>query len=147
AIDMEETASSYKIMGEGFRVSFDKHTGSLSSYIVNGKELMKSPMLPNYWRAMTDNDIGAHFDRTSNEWRNASLHRSLIDLCVTTSVSYVLVEVHYQLPTTTTSIATIRYIIYGSNKVEIEHLLQPGKESSDIPEIGMRFELSSSFEE
>ncbi|MGP4040070.1 hypothetical protein ACTWP4_09275 [Gracilibacillus sp. D59] len=107
---------------------------------------MKSPMLPNYWRAMTDNDIGAHFDRTSNEWRKASLNRSLIDLFVAIDVSYVLVEAHYQLATTTPSIATIRYIIHGSNKVEIEHLLQPGKESPDIPEIGMRFELPNSFD-
>ncbi|GAE95308.1 beta-galactosidase [Gracilibacillus boraciitolerans JCM 21714] len=145
-IDMEEKDNSYTIMGEGFNVSFDKYTSSLSSYIVNGKELMKSPMLPNYWRAMTDNDIGTHFDRTSNEWRKASLNRSLIDLRVAFDVSCVLVETHYQLPTTTTSITTIRYTIHASNKVEIENLLQPGKGSSDIPEIGMRFELSDSFD-
>ncbi len=96
---------------------------------------------------MTDNDRGAKVDTISKEWRNASLERSLIDFHVDNYSSYAVVAVHYRLPTTSVSLATIRYTVYASNKIEVEHLLQPGKGLADIPEIGMRCELAASFGE
>lgn len=42
-------------------VKFDEATGALASYKLNGRELMKEPLMPCFGRAMTENDLGAHF--------------------------------------------------------------------------------------
>ncbi len=145
-ISVNEQSNAYQITGEDFSVSFDQTTCDLTSYLVKGVELIKSPMVPNYWRAMTDNDRGAKVDEKSSEWRKASLERTLIDLHIEQLENIIVVEAFYQLPTTSASMATIRYTIHASGKIEVENMLQPGKSLSDIPEIGMRFELADSFD-
>ena len=49
------------IEGEDFIIEFAKNNGFLSRYKVAGKELMNDggQLVPNFWRAPTDNDYGA----------------------------------------------------------------------------------------
>jgi beta-galactosidase len=42
--------------GKGFRLTFDKKNGALSSYVYEGKEQIYSPLLPKFTRPLTDND-------------------------------------------------------------------------------------------
>ena len=41
-----------------FKAEFDKNTGCLKSYQVNGVDLIDSELKPNFWRPLTDNDRG-----------------------------------------------------------------------------------------
>ncbi|MBW7457599.1 DUF4981 domain-containing protein, partial [Paenibacillus sepulcri] len=50
-LSTEESAASLTVAGQGFSASFDKATGSLSSFIVKGNELLSSALIPNFWRA------------------------------------------------------------------------------------------------
>ncbi len=43
------------VSGEGFDAKFVN--GCLASYQIDGKELIKTPMKPNFYRALTDNDV------------------------------------------------------------------------------------------
>ncbi|UOQ85139.1 glycoside hydrolase family 2 TIM barrel-domain containing protein [Gracilibacillus salinarum] len=145
-LDVEETASHYVINGAGFTLSFDKETALMNSYIADDTEYLKQPITPNYWRAMTDNDRGAKFDEKSVEWRQASLERHLKDVTISEDGVGVVVETSFYLATATVSYVKLIYRIDPSGKVEIEHQLQPGEEASDIPEIGLRFEMDQSFD-
>ncbi|MBQ0078030.1 MAG: DUF4981 domain-containing protein [Bacteroidales bacterium] len=42
---------------------FDKATGALNSYKINGRELLVAPVMPCFGRAMTENDLGAKFEK------------------------------------------------------------------------------------
>lgn len=44
-------------------VKFDEATGALASYKLNGRELVKEPLMPCFGRAMTENDLGAGFEK------------------------------------------------------------------------------------
>ncbi|MHA1715812.1 MAG: glycoside hydrolase family 2 TIM barrel-domain containing protein, partial [Promethearchaeota archaeon] len=44
------------IAGSGVSVSFNRKTGILESYKVDGHEFIKKPPEPNFWRALTEND-------------------------------------------------------------------------------------------
>ena len=46
-----------RIFGEHFTIGFDLLHGELSSYCLNGQEMLVSPLKPNFWHAPTDNDI------------------------------------------------------------------------------------------
>jgi beta-galactosidase len=48
------------ISSTDFIITFDKKAGKITSYKFKGMELIKegSGLVPNFWRAPTDNDIG-----------------------------------------------------------------------------------------
>ena len=44
------------VEGDGFKVLFSHLAGGMTSYRYGGKELLKTPIRPNFWRAPTQND-------------------------------------------------------------------------------------------
>ena len=53
-------------------ISFDKKTGFISSYTATGRSLFANDgtMRPCFWRAVTDNDMGANLQNKFQAWRN-----------------------------------------------------------------------------
>jgi beta-galactosidase/beta-glucuronidase len=47
-----------KIAGKHFSVTFSESKGALISFKNKDREMLKSPLVPNFWRAPTDNDSG-----------------------------------------------------------------------------------------
>lgn len=50
------TEQSVTLTAGGVTATVDAATGYLTGYAVRGRELMRSPLVPNFWRASTDND-------------------------------------------------------------------------------------------
>lgn len=48
---------------------FDEATGALNSIKVNGKEMLSAPLMPCFGRALTENDLGAGWDRRFGAWQ------------------------------------------------------------------------------
>ena len=77
-----ETASAYTFCGTVVRpgtlnprraaweVTIDKSLGALTSYKLDGKEMISEPMMPCFDRALTENDLGARFQNRFALWRN-----------------------------------------------------------------------------
>ncbi|GGK87030.1 glycoside hydrolase family 2 TIM barrel-domain containing protein [Rufibacter glacialis] len=59
------------LTGKDFTITFDQTTGTLSSYVLKGQPLLLQGPSPSFWRAPTDNDIGARFNQSMRMWRNA----------------------------------------------------------------------------
>lgn len=53
-------------------IEFDKATGFLCRYIIDGKSILKEGeyLKPNFWRAPTDNDFGAGLQRKFRTWKS-----------------------------------------------------------------------------
>ncbi|MGY3054696.1 hypothetical protein ACVWYG_002905 [Pedobacter sp. UYEF25] len=56
--------------GNNFSVTFDTKVGKLISYVVKGQEMLISGPQPSFYRAPTDNDIGAGLNKSLRMWRN-----------------------------------------------------------------------------
>ena len=56
-------------------VLIDRRTGLIVSAAYEGTELLRSPILPDFWRAPTDNDIGCGAPYRWRKWKLASLYR------------------------------------------------------------------------
>ncbi len=54
--------------GRHFEAYFDPATGALSSYKVDGKQLLAAPLMPCFGRAVTENDLGAWLQRRMGAW-------------------------------------------------------------------------------
>lgn len=48
--------------------ALDDRTGALKSYVVNGRELIREPLMPCFGRAITENDCGAGFHKKMGAW-------------------------------------------------------------------------------
>lgn len=73
-VKVKTTEKSIDLTGNGFSVSFDRSTGYVSDYSVAGQQLLDGEGLrPNFWRAVTDNDMGASLQKNYAAWRNPKL--------------------------------------------------------------------------
>jgi len=59
------------VSGSDFTLTFDLKAGVLKSYILKGMSMLENGPQPSFWRAPTDNDIGAGFNQNMRMWRNA----------------------------------------------------------------------------
>lgn len=55
-----------------WKAVFDKGLGTLSGYSIDGKELMREPLMPSFGRALTENDLGAGLNFRVKVWRYPS---------------------------------------------------------------------------
>lgn len=66
-----ESPTTYILSGKNFEIQFDLQKGTLTSYKFKGEEIVQEGPTPAFWRAPTDNDIGAGFNKKLRMWRNA----------------------------------------------------------------------------
>ncbi|NML40570.1 DUF4981 domain-containing protein [Chitinophaga sp. G-6-1-13] len=81
-LTLQQDAGHAVIKGNGFSVRFNLQQGSLEKYELKGEELLKGSLQPAFWRAPTDNDIGAGFNHSLRKWRNAYADGKLLEATV-----------------------------------------------------------------
>jgi beta-galactosidase len=114
-----------KIVGKGFEVAFDRKSGSLVSYKLDGKELV-SDSAPDLWRPYTDNDNGAM--RTGkklggkleeNKWRTAADKRTVSSFTIEPKDGFATVTVLVDFPTIGAK-ATFEYAVSVTGAVDVK---------------------------
>ncbi|NQX65142.1 DUF4981 domain-containing protein [Paenibacillus alba] len=147
AVRIETTADAVNLKGASFSLEFDKATGDITSYKVEGTELFLSGPTSNFWRAYTDNDRGNQHPARCAPWQEAGSSRTLQALQVkSTSDGQAEVKVRYHLATQPVSSVQLVYTVSPSGEVEVRMELVPGAQLPEIPEIGVMFQLDRSFQ-
>ena len=136
-----------EVTGETFNIQFDKKTGYMDSYVVDGTQMIKegAQLSPNFWRAPTDNDYGAGLQNKYAVWRNPeikllSLKHESKDEQVVVSAEYEMKSVHAKLFLT----YTINNV--GAVKVTQRMAAAADVKVSDMFRFGMQLVMPSSFE-
>jgi beta-galactosidase len=70
-LKLRSSGDQYTISGRNFSLSFDTAKGEMISYQLNGHSLITKGPRPSFWRAPTDNDMGAGYNKKLRMWRNA----------------------------------------------------------------------------
>ncbi len=89
------------IAADGMEIAFDSKTGFMSKYVVNGTPLLGKggTLKPNFWRAVTDNDMGAWLQQKLQVWRNPAMNLTSLGVDKkASSKSQVTVVAHYDMP-------------------------------------------------
>lgn len=134
------------VNGINFTININKVTGDLESYIFNEIELIKNSPMPNFWRAITDNDRGNDLNNRCAEWKNAGEGRKLINLTVENYHNLIMIKEQFILKTSSPSICRINYTIVSTGEITVDFELIPEESLPEIPEIGMMFIIDKSFE-
>lgn len=136
------------VVGDNFRIEFNRATGFIERYIVNGEELMAegSVLEPNFWRAPTDNDYGADLPHKFRIWRNPVLKLEKLSEEMTDGIAVITAD--YSLPVKGSSL-TMRYSVNGAGAIRIEEKLSAGS-VTDVPDMfrfGMRMRMPEKYDE
>ena len=136
------------IIGADFQIDFNKRTGFIEKYLVDGVELMKNDaaMGPNFWRAPTDNDMGANLQMKFKVWRNptltlTSLQASKVNELIEVKAEYEIKEVSAKL--------SINYLINNEGAVKVTQKMVVDKEAK-VPNFfrfGMQLQMPKMFDQ
>ncbi len=132
--------------GNNFLVTIDKSNGVLSSFIYEGKELIHSHLIPNFWRAPIDNDLGNSMQIRCALWKDASANRKVERVEVSKINNWLIeADVYFILPAVNSKYHT-KYKIYSSSDVIVENNLYSVPDTlSELPRFGMQIKLNKEF--
>lgn len=127
---------------------FDAETGSLVSYTMGGKEMLKAPLMPSVTRACTENDLGAGFDkRIFAMWHFPEF--KVKDFSVTAAEDCYKVSVVYA-PIREAAYITVEYKVYADGTIAgCESLMDAGKLNPEqtpfLPRFGMQMTMAGEY--
>ncbi len=145
-LNMNEEGSAVYISGSDFELVFDQETGSIESYKFQGKELVKEPLRPNFWRAPTDNDFGNNMPKRCDVWRDASYVQDAGDTRVVWETpGQVDITVDVDLANGAAIHRTV-YSVLGNGDIVVTNRVQPMKDNMPVlPRFGMNMQLPATF--
>ena len=82
AVTLDDRAIFAVLSANGVKVTFNKRTGYVSYIDVDGTPMMtdESELMPDFWRAATDNDFGAGMQNRLAAWQHPRLERKVFDI-------------------------------------------------------------------
>lgn len=145
-IRMTETENAIVVSGNGFEMTVTKQEGLLSSYKLNGMEVMSAPLVPNFWRPPTDNDIGGGMPRLLGIWKDAASVRKITSVsAVRVNDKVAKIAVEMELENIKSGLSTT-FTVYGNGEVVVDYSFKAGGGLPDIPRVGMQMQISDAYD-
>lgn len=127
-ISVAQSSNTVALTGENFGVRIVN--GAVTSFEYNSKELLKAPMAPNYFRALTDNDIDflnfvspLIFAHPYYKWKQATKSVKAVKTTVEEQPGCVKVRVALKVPFMKN--AFVSYTVYADGKIAVYHSATP----------------------
>lgn len=143
----DENINCLEIVGYNFNIQFNKKSGYMDSYYVNGTQMIKQGgmLSPNFWRAPTDNDYGADLQKKYAVWKNPginlmSLRYKIIQGQIVVWAEYEMKNVQAKLLLTYT-INNIGHVKVNQRMITYSNVKMP-----DMFRFGMQLVMPKSFE-
>jgi len=145
---MIDKDDSIEIAGEGFNALVSKVNGALVSWNVDGVELLKGPLVPEFWRAPIDNDRGNRMPERLGCWKKAAANRVIRDVLIKNDVfGNRRIEVSFVMPDAQKSSGEISYTFRQGGDVRVSLALNPkGKDLPPVPRVGMKMQISPALD-
>jgi len=148
-LTLEQTTDEAVVHGAGFEIRFDKKLGVLSALKTGDASLLATPLVPNFWRAITDNDRRGNRDRAlpRDPWKKAFAAAKLAS-CKSKKVNSnkPVIICHHQLPTVHASLNT-SYDFSLSRQVRVSATLALTDKSPPLPRFGMQLGISNQLKQ
>lgn len=128
----------------------DRSTGLISEYAYNGKSLLGEggTLKPNFWRAPTDNDMGAGLQKKFKAWKNPQMDLKNIDVKKDKKTNSVTILTSFDMPEVQGQM-DITYVVFantGAVKVTEDFKATEGAKVSDMFRFGMLMQMPYTME-
>ncbi len=135
------------VKGENFRMDFTRGNGFLSRYDINGKPMLnyRAMLTPNFWRAPTDNDMGANLQKIYRVWKNPEM--KLISLKHTSADNLVTVNAEYDMPEVYAKLY-LTYVINNEGAIKVTQKMTTTAEQEvpDMFRFGMQMQMPEKYD-
>lgn len=146
-LQLMKDAYTTHVKGDGFEFNFNNRNGLLAKWVVNGENQMieDSYLQPNFWRAVTDNDMGAGLQGRLSKWRNPvqklksfKAHKNNHKVVLNAEIELVELAATLQ----------IVYTINTEGEIEVsQSMITSGTEQPMLFRFGMKMQLIDKFKE
>ncbi len=128
----------------------DRSTGLISEYAYNGKSLLGEggTLKPNFWRAPTDNDMGAGLQKKFKAWKNPQMNLKNIEVKKDKKTNSVTILTSFDMPEVQGQM-DITYVVFantGAVKVTEDFKATEGAKVSDMFRFGMLMQMPYTME-
>jgi len=132
-VTLEELDDVYIIKGNQFTIRFGKLTGAIDYYSFKNLDLIVNSLIPNFWRALTDNDqekvdfSEVPFPSVDKTWRVAGKTRKVKKIDYKNINPQVIqIKVQFQIQNSKNPLETT-YNIYGNGCIIIKNDFTPDR--------------------
>lgn len=146
-----------------WEIKFNKCTGAIESWTVEGVSVMHKGILPCFWRAPTDNDKGGESNSYLSKWKAANLD----NVSFITESCTVQKKADHHLELAVVYLGVVQgeeksvfgskdsnilfkvdttYLIHGSGDVIMECNVKPRSDLPPLPRVGVEFHLNRSMD-
>lgn len=130
-----------------WKLTFNGKTGAITSYTIDGNEMITEPLLPAFGRAYTENDLGASLNNLTGAVQYPALNPTAVS--VNADGQAVVINVEYQSPFPEAALS-VDYTVYGDGTIKgTENLKITGKveKPGDIRMMryGMKFAMPGKY--
>jgi beta-galactosidase len=149
-VQLAENATAFVASGPGFSVSIGRQTGALESFRSGNRELVARPLVPNFWRAPLDNDIGFlllnDMPKRCAVWKASGPERRVTGVrAERITRGAVRVTAEAVLPAGGSTYVTT-YTVHGNGDVVVEARFAPGEgKLPELPRFGMQMAVPASL--
>ena len=146
------------VIGNDFKAQFDLQRGTMSSYQYGGIELIKSALVPNFWRAPTENDRGNLMAMRYGQWKLASLYHGIrvpsdaqpYGIVTKPTIEEIgdrlMLTYHLQLATSPVANCDMSYTVHSDGMVDITLSYDPVEGLPPMPAYGIMLKMDADYD-
>lgn len=140
-LQARKTPEGIVMEGDGFTIRISSSTGLPDVLQFGDRQLLVQPMRWNFWRALTDNDLGWKVDQKLGVWKDAGSEAKVASMHLTKDAGgRPVVNAEVTIPSTGARIG-VRHIGAGGGSLRSEFKFEVvGKRyQPDLPRLGIQF--------
>ena len=145
SMSFEKSSNKVNVISDKFSVTVEG--GKITSYVIDGSEILKAPLAPNYFRALTDNDIDifnfalpfVHMN-PYYKWQKATSSVKVIKTEVEQKDGVIKIKSALNVPNMKE--AYVSYSVYSDGRIAVFHSATP---KADLLRLGFKFDIDRKF--
>ncbi len=146
-IKYEEINGSIAIELDGKEVVFNKETAALKTFKKGRKEIITSPLKPNFWRIPNDNDEGYQMEKDLGIWKNVVTEVTKTDV---KNLENGDLQIAFDAKTNISDDITIKIVYVINEKCDVAvtaEVFHNDKNIPPMPRFGMQCQIDNRYED
>ena len=143
-VETEETKSYIKLTAAGTTLTVGKQTGLIDYLDIDGQPMLvdRQSIVPEFWRAPTDNDYGARLQQRFAAWKKPQMKVESCELNGNQIVAKIAMP-------TVKAMLTMTYTLQSSGEVVVRQQLEPQGETKDqwLFRYGMQLQMPRQYDQ
>ncbi|MDX8336074.1 glycoside hydrolase family 2 TIM barrel-domain containing protein [Candidatus Cetobacterium colombiensis] len=135
------------IQTKNMELIFSKAYGGLISLKFCGKQFVDGVVMPNFWRASTDNDRGNKMPFRYAQWKLASMYAKMTNVEAIEKENSVEIKAIYELPTNPITTCELIYEGFANGKLKVSMSYDGAENLPDMPLFGMSYKIPKEYSE